>query len=546
MGSSRTEAERGSMESIKMSSERIERREVWTQTTENERGRLKTRVRGSESTRVLDDAQNSTTFPTGAPEDSNSNNTIGNQRDNELTNNPTRWYCYLSPSLRARLHRYAYSSSSENEMDKSLHGQTQSELRSANSSVDTPNVDDENAWDIVPTANEMTHSTESSTEQHDAVNSPSALLSSRSTPQRNPGMKKILPMMRVYEPWDFAKINHVTSVGVEDLNEDDAIIVTNRFGKKHCESISPLFIRTVTGMADNDNNQVGHHLSSATSQVSALRITFTNRHNTNVVLVDTPGLDDQNKSDDFVLTKIAQWLRGMHSERKHDSGTREKSTKPRISGILYLHRITDIRLKGSILKNLVAFQMLCGEDFYDKTIIATTMWPSRGDPNFDPEEEKDCRDRDQILRGEKWKSMIDSGLDVSPFTGNPESAHGIINRVVDAKRKNESSIRRWTVRIQQETTSQEESTPRTQAGKYLRGIIKEKVQRQSGILNQLRTGSPHSMDQSMEIIEELLKQLRSLQQEKEEAARDLQKLERHWIWNSLLDLLKLLVSSLIL
>ena len=46
---------------------------------------------------------------------------------------------------------------------------------------------------------------------------------------------------------------------------------------------------------------VGHDLESCTAEVSMVRID-------DVVLVDTPGFDDTNKTDREILIMIADWL----------------------------------------------------------------------------------------------------------------------------------------------------------------------------------------------------------------------------------------------
>ncbi|KAF5351182.1 hypothetical protein D9756_008403 [Leucocoprinus leucothites] len=529
MDSPGAEPNRRSKESLSVPSEQTTRAEG-RETTEDKGGESSGKENWRKATQDPDDAP-SVSFPTlVAPENTSSNNTIGNQRDNELANNPAS-----APRIWT---------------DMSLRGQAQSERRSAKSKLGTPNVDDENTCDDAGLmANATTHSAESSAEQPSVVNALNTFASSRSTPQRISGLKNTLlrmlsdilltsrphirPPMRVYEPWDFTGISHAAPVGVEDLNEDDMIIVV----MGPTGSGKSTFIRTVTGVANYDDNEVGHRLMSATSEISALRITFTNRHNTNLVLVDTPGFNDTNKSDYHVLETIVQWFRRMH-ERKRDSGANEKPTKLRISGILYLHRITDIRLKGSILKNFEMFQKLCGEKFYDRVVITTTMWPNKDDSGFDPEEEEDCRNRDQQLKEKYWKFMVTSGSRVCSFTGNPESARGIINQVVDAERENQRRLHERIVLIQQEIVNEAKSIPRTRAGRHLHGIMEEKVERQSGILEQLKTELTHSEGHNAEVIEELLSQLRSLQQEKEEAAMDLQKLERHRRWNALMNIFR--------
>jgi hypothetical protein len=79
-------------------------------------------------------------------------------------------------------------------------------------------------------------------------------------------------------------------------------------------------------------------------------------------LVDTPGFDDTNRSDTEVLRELATWLTDSYTEHI------------KLSGIIYLHRISDVRMQGSAKKNLFMFKKLCGNDALKNVILATTMW----------------------------------------------------------------------------------------------------------------------------------------------------------------------------
>lgn len=86
-------------------------------------------------------------------------------------------------------------------------------------------------------------------------------------------------------------------------------------------------------------------------------------HEGNVVhLIDTPGFDDTHTSDREVLEGIVTWMGQAYKD--HIT----------LSCILYLHRIIDIRLGGTGLRNLIMFRKLCGDDFYPRVALVTTMW----------------------------------------------------------------------------------------------------------------------------------------------------------------------------
>ncbi|KAF5539157.1 hypothetical protein FPHYL_12327 [Fusarium phyllophilum] len=117
-----------------------------------------------------------------------------------------------------------------------------------------------------------------------------------------------------------------------------------------------------------------------------------------VYLIDTPGCDDTRRSDTEVLSEIAAWLTDSY---KHEI---------RLHGIIYLHRISDVRMQGSAKKNLVTFKELCGEDALKKVVLASTMW------DIVPAEKATKREQELKDTPEFWgwmlqraKQMVDEG-----------------------------------------------------------------------------------------------------------------------------------------
>jgi hypothetical protein len=81
-----------------------------------------------------------------------------------------------------------------------------------------------------------------------------------------------------------------------------------------------------------------------------------------VHLIDTPGFDDTERKDSEVLRDVAGWLVVTYGKGI------------RLSGMIYLHRITDPRMQGSAKRNLHMFQKLCGRDCLLHIILATIFW----------------------------------------------------------------------------------------------------------------------------------------------------------------------------
>jgi hypothetical protein len=82
----------------------------------------------------------------------------------------------------------------------------------------------------------------------------------------------------------------------------------------------------------------------------------------NIVIVDTPGFNDTYKSDTEVLLDLAKWLEVTYRQNA------------KLTGIVYLHRISDVRMDGSAMLNLNMFRKLCGEQPMKNVVIASTFW----------------------------------------------------------------------------------------------------------------------------------------------------------------------------
>ncbi|QPC59518.1 hypothetical protein HYE67_001749 [Fusarium culmorum] len=151
---------------------------------------------------------------------------------------------------------------------------------------------------------------------------------------------------------------------------------------------------------------IGHDMISCTSIVDVYPYEVTSDFT--VYLIDTPGFDDTGRSDTEVLSEIAAWLTDSY---KHEI---------RLHGIIYLHRISDVRMQGSAKKNLVTFKELCGEDALKKVVLASTMW------DIIPAEKATKREQELKDTPEFWGWMLSKGSSVHRYNNTAESARGII------------------------------------------------------------------------------------------------------------------------
>ncbi|KAM0256815.1 hypothetical protein ACHAQJ_004767 [Trichoderma viride] len=167
------------------------------------------------------------------------------------------------------------------------------------------------------------------------------------------------------------------------------------------------FIANATGRTDL---KIGHDLTSCTQEI---QIVETELDGHTVRFVDTPGFSDTYLSDTEVLEMIADYLAAGYSKEL------------RLSGIIYLHPISDNRVTHHATKNLDMFRKLTGEKNLKNVILTTSMWDK-----VTPEE---GLKREQELKGKFWNVLMAFGAIYSRHDGSTNSAQQIASLFVDYK-----------------------------------------------------------------------------------------------------------------
>ena len=181
------------------------------------------------------------------------------------------------------------------------------------------------------------------------------------------------------------------------------------------------FIKVATG---SDEVQVGNSLESCTraSKVVRCRNPF---HDFDVSLIDTPGFDDTFRTDMEILRGIADWLEKTLvipplSQFLITKTCNRYQRGIQLSGILYLHRITDNRVPNSFLRNIELLRRLCGDDAFSNIRFVTTHWDLLTDQSEGERGEKE-------LCSKYWDYFIEGGSQVFRFQNTHPSAWKIIS-----------------------------------------------------------------------------------------------------------------------
>jgi len=132
-----------------------------------------------------------------------------------------------------------------------------------------------------------------------------------------------------------------------------------------------------------------------------------------VVLIDTPGFGDTTQSDADILRTIAAFL-GASYER---GGT--------LAGILYFHRISDLRMSGALTGNFRMFQNLCGDMALRNVVIVTNMWGG-----VEPEI-GEARETELRTEGVFFKPALDKGTRMARHENTDKSAEAIVRLLID-------------------------------------------------------------------------------------------------------------------
>jgi hypothetical protein len=187
--------------------------------------------------------------------------------------------------------------------------------------------------------------------------------------------------------------------------------------------------------------------------------------NQKLFLVDTPGFDDTYRSDTQVLSEVADWLNRAYTQ------------KILLSGIIYLHRILDVRMGGAAMKNLRMFNKLCGEDSLGSVVLATTFWGNVS------KQEGETREAQLKARPDFWKSMIDRGSTVLRQDRGATSAREIVQYLIRKRRPR-------ALDIQKDMVDRHKTLDQTAAGQEVQAeLARQRVEyetRMTEIRNEMR------------------------------------------------------------
>lgn len=160
----------------------------------------------------------------------------------------------------------------------------------------------------------------------------------------------------------------------------------------------------------------------------------------------------------------------------------------KLSGIIYMHRISDFRVGGISVRNFNMFRKLCGDDNLGNVLLVTNMWgmvdQARGE----------ARER-QLMEDEKlFRPVLEKGARMVRHNDTHESAIKIIQQII----RNPPS----TLQIQKELVEERKDISQTAAAVELDRELAALAQKHMKDLKDIK----HDMETALATKDEEMKQ----------------------------------------
>lgn len=237
-------------------------------------------------------------------------------------------------------------------------------------------------------------------------------------------------------------------------------------------------------MASGSTLRIGSNLESCTAEVQlADEFILDGRP---VVLIDTPGFDDTNKSDTDILKLIAAFL-----ATAYEGGST-------LAGVIYIHRISDKRFTGISGRNFRMFRELCGDKSLENVILVTNMW---GEVTRDVGEA-----RENELTTNFFKPVLEKGARLARHHNTMKSAHDVIRSIMKNKP--------LPLQIQTELVTEGRDIVHTSAGEVINKELNEAIRRHQAELKSVQEEMMQALkDKDEETRQELEAETRKLQEQ---------------------------------
>ena len=136
-----------------------------------------------------------------------------------------------------------------------------------------------------------------------------------------------------------------------------------------------------------------------------------------MILVDTPGFDDGTRKDAEILSILAHWLAVQYHDGK------------KLSGLIYLHPIVDVRFDQSARRNLSLFEKIIGHSGMDVLTLITTKWDKAQSDDVSGSYEA-FEKRESRFREDHWAPLLEAGAKLERAERGKEALFGLFDQIL--------------------------------------------------------------------------------------------------------------------
>ena len=172
----------------------------------------------------------------------------------------------------------------------------------------------------------------------------------------------------------------------------------------------------------------------------------------------------------------------------------------KLSGAIYIHRISDKRFTGTAARNFNMFRELCGDEALENVVLVTNMWGE-----VSPEE---GQDRENQLTSKFFKPVLDKRAQMIRHLNTAQSAHNIIRGIV----KNRPVV----LQIQRELVDKHMDISATAAGNAVSRELNEQMRRHQAELKKVEEEMAQALkEKDGQTVQELEAERRRMQEQME-------------------------------
>ena len=176
-----------------------------------------------------------------------------------------------------------------------------------------------------------------------------------------------------------------------------------------------------------------------------------------------------------------------------------------LSGVIYIHRISDNRFGGIAGRNFDMFRKLCGNTALKNVVLVTNMW---GEVSADIGEA-----REKELSAKFFKQALYYGAQIARHNNSAQSSHDIIRKI--------AGNHPVALRIQWELVDDKRDILNTTAGEAVNRELNEQIRRHQAELEEIREEMEEALkEKDEEAKRELEEERRRLQERIKEIAKD--------------------------